>query len=96
MSKSFFIVVPYTPTSVNLQNSFGGFKEALGGKKNVYFDEKNFAEHKLQLEQRLALVEQGLSSIGVRTILLQNEELVELYYHIFNPGEVGNVAPGEK
>jgi hypothetical protein len=53
-------------------------------------------EHKLQLEQRVALVEQGLSSIGVRTILLQNEELVELYYHIFNPGEVGNVAPGEK
>lgn len=96
MSKSFFIVVPYTPTSANLQNSFGGLKEVLGGKKNVYFDDKNFLEHKLQLEQRVALVEQGLSSIGVRTILLQNEELVELYYHIFNPGEVGNVAPGGK
>lgn len=96
MSKSFFIVVPYTPTSANIQNSFGGLKEVLGGKKNVYFDDKNFLEHKLQLEQRVALVEQGLSSIGVRTILLQNEELVELYYHIFNPGEVGNVAPGEK
>lgn len=96
MSKSFFIVIPYTPTSANLQNSFGGLKEVLGGKKNVYFDDKNFLEHKLQLEQRVALVEQGLSSIGVRTILLQNEELVELYYHIFNPGEVGNVAPGEK
>ena len=96
MSKSFFIVVPYTPTSANIQNSLGGFKEVLGGKKNVYFDDKNFMEHKLQLEQRVALVEQGLSSIGVRTILLQNEELVELYYHIFNPGEVGNVAPGAK
>lgn len=96
MSKSFFIVVPYTPTSANIQNSFGGLKEVLGGKKNVYFDDKNFLEHKLQLEQRVALVEQGLSSIGVRTILLQNEELVELYYHIFNPGEVGNVAPSEK
>lgn len=96
MSKSFFIVVPYTPTSANIQNSFGGLKEVLGGKKNVYFDDKNFSEHRLQLEQRVALVEQGLSSIGVRTILLQNEELVELYYHIFNPGEVGNVAPGEK
>lgn len=96
MSKSFFIVIPYTPTSANIQNSFGGLKEVLGGKKNVYFDDKNFMEHKLQLEQRVALVEQGLSSIGVRTILLQNEELVELYYHIFNPGEVGNVAPGEK
>jgi hypothetical protein len=96
MSKSFFIVVPYTPTGANIQSSLESFKEVLGSKKNVYLDDKNFMEHKLQLEQRVALVEQGLSSIGVRTILLQNEELVELYYHIFNPGEVGNVAPGEK
>lgn len=94
MSKSFFIVIPYTPTSANLQSNLGDFKKLLGGEKNVYFDDKNFAEHKLQLEQRVALTEQGLAAIGVRTILLQNEELVELYYHIFNPGDVGKTAPG--
>lgn len=88
MTKSFFVVVPYTPVSANLQNNLEGFKELIGGKKNVYFDDKNFSEHKLQLEQRVALVEQGLSAVGVRSIILQNEELVELYYHIFNPGEV--------
>lgn len=96
MAKSFFIVVPYTPISANLQNNLEGFKDMLGGKKNVYLDDKNFMEHKLQLEQRVALVEQGLSGIGVRTILLQSEELVELFYHIFNPGEVGKSAPGGK
>ncbi len=96
MSKSFFIVVPYTPVAANLQNNLEGFKDMLGGKKDVYFDDKNFMEHKLQLEQRVSLVEQGLSGIGVRTILLQSEELVELYYHIFNPGEVGGTAPGGK
>lgn len=96
MSKSFFIVVPYTPVAANLQNNLEGFKDLIGGKKDVYFDDKNFSEHKLQLEQRVSLVEQGLSGIGVRTILLQSEELVELYYHIFNPGEVGSTAPGGK
>jgi len=96
MSKSFFIVVPYTPVAANLQNNLEGFKDLIGGKKGVYFDDKNFMEHKLQLEQRVSLVEQGLSGIGVRTILLQSEELVELYYHIFNPGEVGGTAPGGK
>jgi type IV secretory pathway VirB4 component len=96
MSKSFFIVVPYTPMAANLQTNLEGFKELIGGQKNVYFDDKNFPEHKLQLEQRVALVEQGLSGIGVRTILLQNEELVELYYHIFNPGEISSTAPGRK
>lgn len=96
MSKSFFIVVPYTPVAANLQTNLEGFKDLLGGKKPVYFDDQNFSEHKLQLEQRVALVEQGLSGIGVRTILLQSEELVELFYHIFNPGEVGGAAPGSK
>jgi len=95
MSKSFFIVVPYTPVAANLQNNLKDFKDLLGGKKNIYFDDKNFLEHKLQLEQRVSLVEQGLSAIGVRTILLQSEELVELYYHIFNPGEVGGTAPNK-
>lgn len=96
MSKSFFIVIPYSPTSANLQSNLGDFKKLLGGEKNVYFDDESFTEHKLQLEQRVSLVEQGLSSIGVRTILLKNEELVELYYHIFNPSEVGKTAPGSK
>lgn len=96
MSKSFFIVVPYTPVVANLQNNLEGFKDIIAGKKDVYIDDKNFAEHKLQLEQRVALVEQGLSGIGIRTIMLQSEELVELYYHIFNPGEVGTVAPSRK
>lgn len=93
MTKSFFVVVPYTPVAANLQSNLKGFKELIGGKKDIYFDDKNFAEHKFQLEQRVALVEQGLSAVGVRSILLQNEELVELYYHIFNPGDVGKVAP---
>ncbi len=96
MSKSFFVIIPYTPTSANLQKNLGNFKEMLGGQKNVYFDDKNFTEHKTQLEQRLSLVEQGLSSVGVRSILLKNEELVELYYHIFNPGDVKKNPPSNK
>lgn len=95
MTKSFFVVVPYTPVAANLQSNLKDFKELLGGRKDVYFDDQSFTEHKLQLEQRVALVEQGLSAMGVRSILLQNDELVEMYYHIFNPVDVGSVAPGE-
>ena len=96
MSKSFFVVVPYTPVAANLQSNLKDFKNLIGGKQNVYFDDKNFAEHKMQLEQRVTLVEQGLSRVGVRTILLQNEELVEMYYHIFNPSDVEGEAPNRK
>jgi hypothetical protein len=65
----------------------------MGVKKNVYFDDKNFAEHRLQLEQRVTLVEQGLSRVGIRTILLKNEELVELYYQLFNQNDIEGEAP---
>src|SRR5690606_19106876 len=90
MSKNFFVVVPYTPIAANLQTNI---TDLLGVKKRVYFDNANFNEHKLQLEQRVTLVEQGLGRIGVRTVPLQNEELVELYYHVFNPQDIEGSAP---
>ncbi|MEX0930962.1 MAG: hypothetical protein WDZ68_01575 [Candidatus Paceibacterota bacterium] len=90
MSKNFFIIVPYTPVAANLQSNFS---DLLGMKKRVYFDGENFNEHKMQLEQRITLVEQSLSRVGVRTVPLQNEELVELYYHVFNPQDVEGAAP---
>ena len=91
MAKNFFVIVPYTPVSANLQ---GNLKQLMGGtNKGVYYDESSFKEHKLQLEQRVELVKQGLSRIGVRSVALQNEELVELYYHIFNPAEAKSNIP---
>ena len=84
MSKNFFIVVPFNPTPTDLSS---GINTLLGKNSVGVLDETQFSEYRQQLEQRASLVEQGLSGIGVRTIALQNEELVELYYHIFNPGD---------
>ncbi len=90
MSKNFFIVVPYTPTEIDFTANLGS---VFGKKKELKIDEAKFQEHRTQLEQRVNLVEQGLARIGVRTIPLQNEELVELYYHIFNPADITGSAP---
>jgi type IV secretory pathway VirB4 component len=91
MGKNFFIVVPYNPTPIDLSTNLGS---VFGRGNTETYDDQKFQEHKLQLEQRASLVEQGLIGIGVRTIPLQNEELVELYYHIFNPGDpAGKAAP---
>lgn len=90
MSKNFFIVVPYTPTEIDFSTNIAS---VFNKKKKLVVDETKFQEHRTQLEQRSNLVEQGLNRIGVRTIMLQGEELVELYYHIFNPGDVSGSAP---
>lgn len=90
MSKNFFIVIPYTPTQIDFTSNIGA---VFGKKRDLAIEETKLEEHRLQLEQRVALVEQGLARIGVRTVALQNEELVELYYHIFNPGDPDGSAP---
>lgn len=90
MSKNFFIVVPYTP---NILNTSGGFKSFFGHNTSPSATDEKFEENRLQLEQRTSLVEHGLNGIGVRTIALEDEALVELYYHIFNPSDVNISAP---
>ncbi len=62
-------------------------------KSQAKVDEDKIQENLMQLQQRVSLVEQGLNRVGVRTIALKNEELVELFYHIFNPLEAKTKAP---
>jgi type IV secretory pathway VirB4 component len=90
MSKNFFIVIPYTPSQIDFSSNISA---VFGKKKDLTIEDSKFEENRLQLEQRASLIEQGLARIGVRTIPLQNEELVELYYHIFNPGDPSGSAP---
>ena len=88
MTKSFFVVVPYTPALIQGK---GISAQSLFGKKDAEGDVKkrmeNFEENVTQVEQRLAIVEQGLVRCGVRAARLGTEEVVELFYKIFNPGE---------
>ncbi len=90
MSKNFFVVVPYTPSPINLTKGLTSL--FTPGNKAVPSDVR-FEEQRIQLEQRVAVVEQGLSRVGVRTIPLKTEDLVELYYHIYNPTDPTGAAP---
>jgi hypothetical protein len=89
MSKSFFVVVPYVPALIKggsgIKGIFGALKGAKGGDAQSRLDA--FEENKTQLDQRVAVVTQGLSRAGIRAAQLGTEELVELYYKLFNPGD---------
>lgn len=89
MAKSFFVVIPYTPP-IDLSRSSGGLLSSIPGFKNkkvVRNEAAEFEEHRTQLEQRAAVVEQGFGRVGLRVVQLGTEELIELYFKIFNPGE---------
>jgi len=89
MTKNFFVVIPYNPISINLKSNFSNL---LGGNSTTTHSDEKFAEYHIQLEQRVSVVEQGLNRLGVKTVKLQNDELVELFYHIFNPSENSSAA----
>ncbi|MEM9336742.1 MAG: hypothetical protein AAGA35_02730 [Patescibacteria group bacterium] len=90
MSKNFFVIIPYSPGTTDIKS---GLSSIFSKKPKLVIDDTKFEEHRIQLEQRVAIVEQGLNRVGVRTVPLKNDELVELYYHIFNPGEIANAPP---
>ncbi|MDE2188531.1 MAG: hypothetical protein KGJ35_02265, partial [Patescibacteria group bacterium] len=89
MTKTFFLVVPYTPAIVRPTGNNALSKLMPGRKKTDTKTTANddFEESRSQLEQRVGVVEQGLVRCGVRVAELGTEEVVELFYKIFNPGE---------
>lgn len=88
MTKSFYIVVPYAPR-VSATKAIGIFQ-----RKNTTTEKEaaqtSFEQDRAQLEQRLSLVASGLAGTGVRAVPLGTEEVIELLYRSFNPGELEN------
>jgi hypothetical protein len=94
MSKSFFVVVPYTPAQLDVKSVSQGF---FGKASNTSAEDaaQAFEEHRTQIEQRVSVVQQGLSACGVRSVMLGTEEVIELLYKLFNPGELDKPIPYE-
>jgi len=90
MTKSFFVVVPYT--HIKLNSSDAGFLKGIFSQKNKKeaqaAKQLDFEEKRSQIEQRISVVQQGLSSCGIKSAQLGTEEIVELFYKVFNPGEL--------
>jgi hypothetical protein len=85
MTKNFFIVIPFSPPKLNLSKT----PNILPGKNLTSTTPKDdFEESRTQLEQRVSVVEQGVVRCGIRTVRLGTEEIIELFYKLFNPGDV--------
>ncbi len=89
MTKNFFLVVPYSQGLLNPRET-GGIASRLGlgtKREQAAATEASFDENRSQLEERVSVVEQGLIRTGIRVARLGTEEVVELFYKAFNPGE---------
>lgn len=89
MTKNFFIVVPYTSSTIGGKGS--AFQIPFGGRKGSGDQKQDdlelFEENRTQLDQRASVIAQGMSRMGIRVVELGTEEVIELFYKLFNPGE---------
>lgn len=87
MSKKFYIVVPFyifeVPTKAGM---FDSIKSVMGSAvKTQAISEEKFALYKNQLMQRSELIFGGLVGLGLRTRLLERDEMVKIFYDFYNP-----------
>jgi len=97
MTKSFFVVVPYTQTILRSDSGlFKRFFNKRSAQEAKMAEQLDFEEKKSQLEQRVSVIQQGLSRTGIKSAQLGTEEAVEVFYKVFNPGELEGKIELEK
>ncbi|MBP9701164.1 MAG: hypothetical protein KBD54_02065 [Candidatus Pacebacteria bacterium] len=87
MRKSFFVTIPYIPPILSQQKGIAKVFSFFNKTDPTAQTVSDFEEQRTQLEERVSVVEQGLSRVGLRVAQLGTEEVIELLYKTFNPGE---------
>ena len=91
MNKQFYIVIPYFKEVGGKQvlgETGGLFSNLLGGgkdKQHLVINEADLTKAKTELQNRVQSVVNGLMQLGVQAVPLDTQELIELYYDVYNP-----------
>ena len=83
VSKTFYVVVPFAASE-----SKGGIMSkasAVLSPSRIISGRESFEKYRGQLLQRVDHVIENLSSAGLRMTMLTTQELIELYYNLYNP-----------
>jgi len=98
MTKHFYVILPFyvyeTPTKTGI---FSSIKGVFSKNQTVQqIKPEQLETYRTQLMQRAELILDGLIGIGLKARLMEGQELNNLYYSLYNPGEKMTVAPTDK
>lgn len=93
MQKRFFVVVPYDPIQIpkaglDVAEKMLGWLKSKTPQEAAAKKEESLQESLEQLEKRIDQVISGLNQVGLRAVTLNQEELLELFYNLYNPATV--------
>lgn len=89
MAKTFFAVVPYD--SVQISKVGGNILSNIKfwqKNKDIEVKDEDLEKKMTQINQRTEQVINGLNQIGLRAVALNDEELMELFFNLYNPSDV--------
>ncbi len=85
MNTYFYLVVPFAESE---EKKVTGLVQRVSGlfkKKTKAAAQQTFQEMRTGLWQRMQYISSGLSALGLKTVILSDEELLELFYKMYNP-----------
>ncbi|MFA5021871.1 MAG: hypothetical protein WC508_02235 [Patescibacteria group bacterium] len=85
MTKRFYIIVPYNPLSDKQKSWASRFFSLFSAASEVKLSQEAFIKRRRDLMQRVDNIVSGLGSMSLKTVLLDTQSLVELYYNTYNP-----------
>jgi hypothetical protein len=93
MDKKFYVVIPFFPV-VDVQKALTASKNLFSGitamfskapQQHVVINEVDLEKGKSELRNRVQTVLGGLLQCGIQGLPLDTQELIELYYDVYNP-----------
>jgi hypothetical protein len=93
MEKNFYVVIPHDPTRARDLNMFQKFSRSISpddSLTNIRIRHREFDRLRKKLSERVNIVRAGLEGCGLRVMELNTNEIVELFYQIYNPGTSRN------
>lgn len=90
MDKKFYTVIPYDPTTDTRRGFFKQMYEVFFAAGELRLKNEQFLKRKHMLDQRIGNVMSGLVGMGLNTVRLDTQSLIELFYSTYNPETASN------
>ncbi len=84
MSKHFYVTISYNPLGNQKKGFFTQAVEIFSSASKITLERKKFEKYKIALSREVNYIMSGLSSIGIKSIRLDTQSLIELFYNCYN------------
>lgn len=92
MTKRFYVIVPYSPFNTKKLGFFQRLNDVVTPTSAVTISQRTFLLRQKELFVIVDRVMSGLTSMGLKAVVLDTQALIELFYNTYNP----SVARNEK